>query len=93
MAMEKGGGLISRVLSFDESKGQSFIWGFCYQKPRATYPSNDAENTFNVAPIWSCSRWGLSCHSCCQECGALLPHRFTLTLFKSFLEKGAVYFL
>jgi hypothetical protein len=31
-------------------------------------------------PIWSCSGWGLPCHSCCHERGALLPHHFTLTV-------------
>jgi len=31
-----------------------------------------------ATPIWSCSRWGLPCRSCCQARGALLPHRFTL---------------
>jgi hypothetical protein len=31
-----------------------------------------------VAPIRSCSRWGLPCRPCCQGRGALLPHRFTL---------------
>ena len=30
-------------------------------------------------PIWSCSEWGLPCHCCCQQRGALLPHHFTLT--------------
>ena len=30
-------------------------------------------------PIWSCSRWGLPCHYCYQQRGALLPHHFTLT--------------
>ena len=30
--------------------------------------------------IWSCSTWGLPCHCCCQQRGALLPHHFTLTL-------------
>src|SRR5690554_6042546 len=29
--------------------------------------------------IWSCSRWGLPCHYCYQQRGALLPHPFTLT--------------
>ena len=33
-----------------------------------------------VAPIWSCSRWGLPCHPRCRGRGALLPHPFTLTL-------------
>ena len=31
-----------------------------------------------IAPIRSCSRWGLPCRRCCQRRGALLPHRFTL---------------
>ncbi len=30
-------------------------------------------------PIWSCSEWGLPCHYCYQQRGALLPHLFTLT--------------
>ncbi len=30
-------------------------------------------------PIWSCSGWGLPCHHCYQQRGALLPHPFTLT--------------
>jgi len=30
-------------------------------------------------PIWSCSEWGLPCHCCYQQRGALLPHPFTLT--------------
>ena len=29
-------------------------------------------------PIWPCSHWGLPRHVCCQPCGGLLPHRFTL---------------
>lgn len=29
-------------------------------------------------PIWSCSRWGLPCHSRYRECGELLPRRFAL---------------
>ena len=32
-----------------------------------------------VAPIRSCSRWGLPCRSRCRKRGALLPHPFTLT--------------
>lgn len=30
-------------------------------------------------PAWSCTRWGLPCHSCHQERGELLPRHFTLT--------------
>ncbi len=32
-----------------------------------------------VAPIRSCSRWGLPCRARCRPRGALLPHLFTLT--------------
>jgi hypothetical protein len=31
------------------------------------------------SPIWSCSEWGLPCHCCYQQRGALLPHHFNLT--------------
>ncbi len=30
-------------------------------------------------PIWPCSDRGLPSHTCCQVCGGLLPHLFTLT--------------
>jgi hypothetical protein len=33
-----------------------------------------------AAPIRSCSRWGLPCRRRCRRRGALLPHRFTLTV-------------
>lgn len=33
------------------------------------------------APIWHCSGWGLPCQSCCQACGGLLPHLFTITAY------------
>ena len=32
-----------------------------------------------VAPIWSCSGWGLPCRGRYRPRGALLPHPFTLT--------------
>jgi len=31
-------------------------------------------------PIWSCTGWGLPCRRRYRNRGALLPHRFTLTL-------------
>ena len=43
----------------------------------AVYPERNAPMTA-AAPIRSCSRWGLPCRPCCQERGALLPHRFAL---------------
>ncbi len=47
-------------------------------------PGRRTENSpeplrIRATPIRSCSGWGLPCQSCCQACGALLPHRFTLT--------------
>ena len=36
-------------------------------------------DTGPVAPIRSCSRWGLPCRRRCRLRGALLPHPFTLT--------------
>jgi len=42
-------------------------------------PGQQSGNWLYVAPIWSCSRWGLPCRHCCQRRGALLPHPFTLT--------------
>jgi len=47
--------------------------------PGLLRPERPAELPRRTAPIWSCSRWGLPCHSCYQERGALLPHHFTLT--------------
>jgi hypothetical protein len=41
-------------------------------------PGRLSGNGLRAVPIWSCSRWGLPCHSCCQERGALLPHHFNL---------------
>ncbi len=35
-----------------------------------------------AAPIRFCSRWGLPCHCCYQQRGALLPHHFDLTASK-----------
>jgi hypothetical protein len=41
-------------------------------------PGSQAERATPSSPIWSCSAWGLPCHSGCPERGALLPHLFTL---------------
>ena len=42
-------------------------------------PGSHAGHMIRI-PIWSCSKWGLPCHCCYQQRGALLPHHFTLTL-------------
>jgi len=41
--------------------------------------ATDRTNPSARFPIWPCSERGLPCHSCYQDRGALLPHRFTLT--------------
>ena len=66
-----------------------FLWDAPRGAPRATNPGDGAGMPLRqpggslhpaspVAPIRSCSRWGLPCRPCCQGRGALLPHRFTL---------------
>jgi hypothetical protein len=52
-----------------------------YRTPHATYPDPARKRACPKAwiPIWSCSRWGLPCHHRYRQCGALLPHPFTLT--------------
>ena len=43
------------------------------------------------SPIWPCSGWGLHCHWCYHQRGALLPHLFTLTARRA--RRVAVCFL
>jgi len=67
-----------------------FIWGAACAGPRATNPGGGRDRawsarrmrrqTFRAAPIRSCSRWGLPCRLRRRRRGALLPHRFTLTV-------------
>ena len=78
---------VSRVLSGGCPPRRPFIWGDARTSPRATNPGSgldpDSAPRFPArpaAPIWSCSRWGLPCHLCCQRRGALLPHHFTLAV-------------
>ena len=44
-----------------------------------TAPCSRSEQP-RAVPIRSCSRWGLPCRLRCRRRGALLPHRFTLTV-------------
>src|SRR5690606_5770930 len=46
--------------------------------PSSSLPGTDDGAGRSSSPIWPCSGWGLPCHSCYQERGALLPHPFTL---------------
>ena len=47
---------------------------------RLQQPTRKQRGPRQCSPIWSCSEWGLPCHTCCQVRGALLPHHFTLTV-------------
>ncbi len=54
-----------------------------YRIPHATNPDSVRETRTGspkapAVPIRSCSRWGLPCQSRYRNCGALLPHPFTL---------------
>jgi len=42
-------------------------------------PTREQRGPRYRSPIWSCSGWGLPCHWCYHQRGALLPHHFTLT--------------
>ena len=66
----------------------------CQKSPTALLTGRGAErcdfrSPLGGFPIWPCSRWGLPCRSCCQDCGALLPHRFTLTGYRD-LHRGSL---
>jgi len=57
-------------------------------------PTREPHGPHDCSPIWSCSGWGLPCHWCCHQRGALLPHHFNLTCAPSGgMGSSAVYFL
>ncbi len=70
-----------------KGSGRSFLWDASCDAPHATNPGDEAGEppaataraAPPVAPIRSCSRWGLPCRRRYRKRGALLPHRFTLT--------------
>jgi len=64
---------ISRVLSWT-------VIHLASVSPRGSsnLPGSSAGRTCSSS-IWSCSEWGLPCHYCYQQRGALLPHHFNLT--------------
>ena len=71
----------------DPVLGRSFLSERGRPRPQAAYPRLRAPRLLNAVgevghlspPIWSCSDRGLPSHACCQACGGLLPHLFTLT--------------
>ena len=42
-------------------------------------------------PIWPCSKRGLPCHYCYQQCGVLLPRLFTLTLSSNLVARRYIF--
>jgi hypothetical protein len=75
-------------------KGACFDWVKLADKPGSVVDSHSSRRTVTRElkqptrrldeppqrlPIWSCSRWGLPCHSRCRERGELLPRHFNLT--------------
>ena len=57
----------------------------CLEQPTRTASLTSLPRRYRIkrttrvaAPIRSCSRCGLPCHSCCEERGGLLPHPFPL---------------
>src|SRR3569833_2255554 len=79
---------VSRDLCFLRSGAQSSGSDGAIHLTRPTRTA--MRKSSRAVPIWSCSRWGLPCHSCCQERGALLPHHFFFVGFFGFL---VVFFL
>jgi len=79
---------VSRVLySFAQAqKAIAIHLGVLLPERSCNRPGRHVEDATRVTPIWSCSRWGLPCHPCCQGRGALLPHPFTLTLIPKHKE-------
>ncbi len=77
---------VSRVLS--ACAVRPFLWDRFHNLPQRDQPGRRNGNVSAglcrhsqpAAPIRSCSRWGLPCQFRYRNCGALLPHRFTLTL-------------
>jgi len=68
---------ISRVLSWT-----AIHLGQMSPPASSNLPVSDAGHVIGK-PIWSCSERGLPCHRCYQRRGALLPHPFTLTCFRT----------
>jgi len=67
------------ILSYS---GRSFLYEYGRPYSLAAYPRRLRRGGRLSPHIWPCSNWGLPCHSCCHECGGLLPHRFTLAVPK-----------
>ena len=61
----------------DDHSSRTAVAGSLKQPTRATGPVPALQRKLRVAPIRSCSRWGLPCRFGCPSRGALLPHRFT----------------
>ena len=68
---------VSRVLSLIAER-MAIPLGWALLHTSRDRPGRLPGGGLRAVPIWSCSRWGLPCHSRCRERGALLPHHFNL---------------
>src|SRR2546430_8291996 len=51
--------------------------------PATSWPTRSSDDPGRVSLLtWPCSDRGLPCRACCQARGGLLPHLFTLTLWR-----------
>lgn len=69
-----------RVKLPTRTSGLKYPCGRSLLSPVALPPVTVADLSPREVPIRHCSGWGLPCQSCCQSCGGLLPHRFTITM-------------
>ena len=73
--------MIEKSITLDDHSSRATV-ASRLKRPTRTSGRNLPFARRHCVPIWSCSRWGLPCRPCCQWRGALLPHRFTLTIKK-----------
>src|SRR5690606_16110878 len=77
LSYERTNGWRNKPSSVPLARGGSFLCERRLRRRQAAYPGLGRSGQLLV-PAWPCSGWGLPCHSCYQERGALLPHPFTL---------------
>ena len=95
---ENARGSVSRVLSTpDQNPGmgdhssRTAIARRLQQPTRIARRKRPLNPKVRAIPIRFCSRWGLPCRPCYQGRGALLPHRFALTLAPETWLQGGLF--
>ena len=73
------------------SRGSTIISLGSASRPTSNdLPGGPWRGSSPALPIWSFTGWGLPCQPCHQDCGALLPHHFTLTCRETSLLAGGI---